>query len=125
MDIPRNVVITAFVNRLFFLGKSKEENMTENRKNCCCKMKINKVSGIDNLSGKFLKDGAKILAIPIAQICNLSIKLATFPNECKLAKVKPLYKKGTKTDPKNYRPICISVNNHQVIFTHVGEIIGT
>jgi len=43
VDIPRNVVITVFVNRLFFLGKSKEENMTENRKNCCCKMKINKV----------------------------------------------------------------------------------
>ncbi|KKZ94040.1 hypothetical protein B4147_4979 [Bacillus wiedmannii] len=43
VDIPRNVVITVFVNRLCFLGKSKEENMTENRKNCCCKMKINKV----------------------------------------------------------------------------------
>ena len=43
VDIPRSVVITVFVNHLFFLGKSKEENMTENRKNCCCKMKINKV----------------------------------------------------------------------------------
>ncbi|PFB84611.1 hypothetical protein CN286_02070 [Bacillus anthracis] len=43
MDIPQNVGITVFVNHLFFLGKSKEENMTENRKNCCCKMKINKV----------------------------------------------------------------------------------
>ncbi|EJS73440.1 hypothetical protein ICU_00835 [Bacillus cereus BAG2X1-1] len=43
VDIPRNLGITAFVNHLFFLGKSKEENMTENRKNCCCKMKINKV----------------------------------------------------------------------------------
>ncbi|PGB03155.1 hypothetical protein COL93_08220 [Bacillus toyonensis] len=43
MDIPRSVVITAFVNHFFYLGKSKEGNMTENRKNCCCKMKINKV----------------------------------------------------------------------------------
>ncbi|PFD38176.1 hypothetical protein COJ48_07890 [Bacillus cereus] len=43
MDIPKTIGITAFVNGLFFLGKSKEENMTENRKNCCCKMKINKV----------------------------------------------------------------------------------
>ncbi len=39
----KNVAITVFANHLFFLGKSKEENMTENRKNCCCKMKINKV----------------------------------------------------------------------------------
>ncbi|PEB51337.1 hypothetical protein CON65_21605 [Bacillus pseudomycoides] len=39
----RNIVITVFANLLFFFGKSKEENMTKNRKNCCCKMKINKV----------------------------------------------------------------------------------
>ena len=32
---------------------------------------------------------------------------------------------GGSVLPKNYRPIRISVNNHQVIFTHVGEIIGT
>ncbi|MGQ4671155.1 hypothetical protein ACUIJ5_20180 [Bacillus toyonensis] len=32
VDIPRSVVITVFVNHFFFLGKSKEENMTENRK---------------------------------------------------------------------------------------------
>ncbi|MGR5974234.1 hypothetical protein ACT7CX_28090 [Bacillus cereus] len=32
VDIPRNVGVTVFVNHLFFLGKSKEENMTENRK---------------------------------------------------------------------------------------------
>ena len=28
----------------------------------------NKASGMDNISGKFLKDGAKILAVPISQI---------------------------------------------------------
>ena len=33
-----------------------------------------KAAGIDNLSGKFLKDGAAVLAKPISQICNLSIK---------------------------------------------------
>ena len=59
-----------------------------------------KASGIDNISGKFLKDGAKILALPISQICNLSIKLSTFPSDCKIAKITPLYKKGSHTDPK-------------------------
>ena len=38
---------------------------------------------------------------------NLSIKLSTVPDECKIAKLKPLYKKGKKTDPKNYRPISL------------------
>ena len=69
--------------------------------------KTNKTTGIDDLSGRFLKDGSKVLATPIVQICNLSIKLSTVPDECKIAKLKPLYKKGKKTDPKNYRPISL------------------
>ena len=33
-----------------------------------------KAAGIDNSSGKFLKNGAHVLARPISQHCNLSIK---------------------------------------------------
>ena len=39
-------------------------------KNC----DTNKAAGIDDLSGRFLKDGADILTIPITQPCNLCIK---------------------------------------------------
>ena len=63
-----------------------------------------KTAGIDNLSGKFLKDGADILARPISQLCYLSIKLNSFPRSFKIAKVKPLFTKGSKTDPQNYHP---------------------
>ena len=70
-------------------------------------MDENKAAGLDNLSGKFLKDGATILAKPLCQICNLSIKYSTFPNDCKIAKLKPLFKRGSKTDSKNYRPISL------------------
>ena len=66
-----------------------------------------KAAGIDNLSGKFLKDGAHVLERPISQLCNLSIKLNSFPRSCKIAKVKPLFKKGSKTDPQNYRSISL------------------
>ena len=62
-------------------------------KNC----DINKAAGIDDLSGRFLKDGANILTILITQICNLSIKFSHFPKDCKAqAKLKPLYKKVLK-----------------------------
>ena len=61
-------------------------------KNC----DINKASRIDDLSGRFLKDGADILTMPITQICNLSIKFSHFPKDCKVAKLKPLYKKILK-----------------------------
>ena len=50
-----------------------------------------KAAGIDNFSGKFLKDGLHVLARPISQLCNLSIKLNSFPRSCKIAEVKPLF----------------------------------
>ena len=55
----------------------------------------------------FLKDGARILAKPISELCNLSMTLESVPDACKIAKVKPLFKKGSKTDPSNYRPISL------------------
>ena len=68
---------------------------------------VNKATRIDNIYGRFWKDEAHVSGIPITQICNLSIKLSHFPKECKVAKHKPLYKKGTKTDPKHFRPISL------------------
>ena len=65
----------------------------------------NKTVGLDNLSGKFLKDGATVLVKPISQICNLSIKYSVFTSNCKIAKLKPLFKKGSKAAQKNYRPL--------------------
>ena len=63
--------------------------------------------GIDDLSGIFLKDGASLLAMPITQLCSLSISSRRFPDACKIAKLKPLFKKGSKTDLKNYHPISL------------------
>ena len=48
-----------------------------------------------------------LLANPITKLFNLSIKLSTFPELCKIAKLKPLYKKGNKLKPENYRPISL------------------
>ena len=50
-----------------------------------------KSAGIDNLTGKFLKEGAPVLASPITDLVNLSISLSSFPDNCKIAKLKPLY----------------------------------
>ena len=70
-------------------------------------VKISKSAGIDNLAGKFLKEGASVSASPITDLCNLSISLSSFPDDCKIAKLKPLYKKEAKTKPKNYRPVSL------------------
>ena len=70
-------------------------------------VEVTKAAGTDKISGKFLKDGAWILAKPISEWCNLSSTLGSFPDACKIARVKPLFKKGSKTDPSNYRPISL------------------
>ena len=68
---------------------------------------VSKAAGIDNLSGCFLKDGAKNLSKPISNLYNLSITSEKFPDICKVAKLKPLYKKGSLTESCNYRPISL------------------
>ena len=65
---------------------------------------ISKAAGIDKISGRFLKDGANILAKPIAKIFNISISSGLFPSNCKIL---PFYKKGSKTNPENFRPISL------------------
>ena len=66
-----------------------------------------KAPGIEDLSIIFLKDGASLLATPIIQPCNLPISSGRFPEACVIEKLKPLFKKGSKMDAKNYRPISL------------------
>ena len=87
----------------FKFSMTKEENVLKLLKN----MDTDKASGLDKLSARFLKDGADVLAKPITQICNLYIKFSIFPIKCQIAKLKPLFKKGSTTLPKNYRPISL------------------
>ena len=71
------------------------------------KVNEGKATGLDNLPAKFLKSGATYLASPLAHVINLSIRQGTVPLDLKSARVIPLYKKKSKTDPGNYRPVSI------------------
>ena len=55
---------------------------------------FSKAADLDSLSGRFLKEGAKVLAKPISNLCYLSINSEKFPDLCEVAKLKPLYKKS-------------------------------
>ena len=69
-------------------------------------MKVRPQVGIDDLSGIFLKDGAKLLTTPITQLWSLSISSERFPDACKIAKLKALslkkaLKRITRTTAKS------------------------
>ena len=66
-----------------------------------------KSTGIDDIQSKFLKEGANEIKSIITHIINLSIDTNTVPDELKFAKVKPLFKKNSRLDVGNYRPVSI------------------
>ena len=65
------------------------------------------MTSFDGLSARFLKDSASVIFSPLAHIINLSLHLGCVPDEMKTARFIPLYKKKSKTDPGNSRPLSI------------------
>ena len=68
---------------------------------------VAKASRIDQISARCLKDGVPAIAIHLANIIKLSIKLNTFSSQWKIAKIKALFKNGITTEVRNYRPISL------------------
>ena len=66
-----------------------------------------KASGQDGFTAKFLKICQSVIEQPLTHIYNLSILSGNYPQNFKIAKCIPIYKKGKRTDPNNYRPISI------------------
>jgi len=64
-------------------------------------------SGCDGISTKLLKLSSSFISSPLTYICNKSLSSGIFPDHMKYAVVKPLFKKGDKTEISNYRPISI------------------
>jgi hypothetical protein len=67
-------------------------------------------SGIDEISATILKNTKQYILKPLQHIFNVSIETGIFPDKYKIAKIKPIYKKGIRTDPNNYRPISLLSN---------------
>ena len=68
---------------------------------------IKNTADIDNLSGRFLKDTAVVLALPIPKLCNLSMKVPKFPLDCKNCQTQTIIQERFKNRSKNYCPILL------------------
>lgn len=86
-------------------------------------LKLGKASGEDEISHHMLRNTSQTVCIPLEIIFNMSLSSGIFPSNWKVAKVMPLFKKGDRHSPSNYRPISLlsTVGKvfERVIFKHL------
>ena len=70
-------------------------------------LKTNKATGLDNIPARILKLAAPSISDSLAYLFNLSLTTGKVPSEWKRAKVSAIFKKGSKLDIGNYRPISV------------------
>ena len=63
--------------------------------------------GYDEVSSRILKASTPCILPPLTYIFNRVLCTGVFPDRMKFSIIKPLHKKGTKTDFENYRPISL------------------
>ena len=72
--------------------------------------------GPDEIPTSLIKSCVDIICEPLSDLINEIFITGIFPDCFKIAKIIPLYKKGSKLDPSNYRPLVI-----QNIFSKIVE----
>lgn len=48
-----------------------------------------------------------MLPYPLSKIINMLVKISVLPEESEIVKLKPLFKKSSKTNLKNYKPLSL------------------
>ena len=72
------------------------------------KMKDNKSPGVDGIPPKLLKEIVEQISTPLAKVLNLLLEEGIVPSEWKEANITPLFKKGSRNKPDNYRPVSLT-----------------
>ena len=63
--------------------------------------------GIDGVHPLILKNCASTLSEPLSLLFKKSLRTSELPQQWKSANVTPLFKKGSRSDPSNYRPVSL------------------
>ena len=61
-------------------------------------LKINKRSGVDDVSFSIIKKCFAVLCEPLIYLFQISLEKGVFPDDLKIAKVNPIYKAGDNSD---------------------------
>src|SRR3989442_5950354 len=75
--------------------------------NVIVKLATKSSSGPDEFSAKLIFDVASFITPTLCHIFNLSLSSGIFPSALKIAKVIPIFRKGSHSELGNYRPIAL------------------
>ena len=71
-------------------------------------LKLNKAAGMDGIHTNILKALSEEISLPLCMIFRKSLNEGVVPLDWRAADVVPLYKKGAKNNPSNYRPVSLT-----------------
>jgi hypothetical protein len=72
------------------------------------KLKADSAPGPDGITPKLLKSIVNSVTTPLTIIFKKSIETGEIPKDWRMATVVPIFKKGQKKDPANYRPVSLT-----------------
>ena len=85
--------------------------------------KLNKYksSGPDNIHPHILKEAASSICIPLSMIYGDSLDSGETPDDWRTANVAPIFKKGDRNNPANYRPVSLTSQVCKVLESIIRE----
>lgn len=86
-----------------FLCKIEERDITE----VVNRFKNKTSTDVNFIDTYILKEIIHRIVKPLTYICNLSFQTGIFPQDMKLAKVRPIFKNGDRYSMDNYRPVAL------------------
>ena len=87
----------------------KEIDITEKQvKKILSQLNRDKASGPDNISPKILTSAATTLSYPVTLLFRLSLANGEIPEDWRTATVSPIFKKGSRAEASNYRPVSLT-----------------
>ena len=92
-----------------FRSELSDFDITEQEVNKLLKgLKVSKSGGLDGIPAIFLAETADQLAHPITTIFRKSLEEGSIPSDWRKANIIPIFKKGSRSSPNNYRPVSLT-----------------
>ena len=93
--------------------------------NLLTKIEPNKAAGPDGIPPRLLKEMAYQMAPLLTFIFQSSLDQGQLPQDWKSANITPIYKKGNRTDPANYRPISLTSTCSKILEHIIYSFVST